>query len=132
MANGIVKVDRVVSLEANEDHTGKEGYAVKMSSGKAALQTSDTAVDTIGVIIDGGEAGKQSSIALVGFAGIVDVKLHSTAGTITAGVTRIGTHTNGTWKATASTKNYGALALETGANNAVIQALLFDTQGVTA
>jgi len=131
MANGVVRVDRILAIEANEDHTGKEGYAVKWSSGKAALQTSDSAVDTMGVILIGAESGKKSSIALLGHAGTIDVKLHSTAGTIVAG-TKLGSHTDGTHKATASTKNYHAIALETGANSAVIEAALVSEPGVTS
>lgn len=131
MQYGIVKTTKHITLEANEDHTSKEGYAVKFSSGKAALQTSDTATDTIGVITDGAESGKKSSIALAGIDAVVYVKLHSTAGTVNPG-TFLGTHTDGTFKATASTKNAVAQALETGANSALIHARLLDVSSVTA
>ena len=66
MQYGISKDGLLVTLEANEDHTGKEGYAVVFSSGKAALQTSDTALTTEGVITDGAASGsKSSSLKLV-------------------------------------------------------------------
>lgn len=132
MQYGVISENLLVSLEANEDHTSKEGYAVKHSSGKAALQTSDTALDTSGVITDGAESGKNSSVALLGFGGRVYVKLHSTAGTVTAGVTKLGTHTDGTFKATASTKNAVAVALEDGANSALIAARLLSYSELTA
>ena len=131
MQYGIVKETLLTTLEANEDHTNKEGYAVKFSSGKAALQTSDTAVDTIGVITDGAESGSRSSIALAGIDAIVYVKLHSSAGTVNPG-TFLGTHTDGTFKATASAKNSVAQALETGANSGIIKARLLNVSSVTA
>ena len=84
MQYGISKNTLLVSLEANEDHTSKEGYAVKFSSGKAALQTSDTATDTVGVITDGAASGSNSSVALAGIDAVIYVKLHSTAGTVNA------------------------------------------------
>ena len=131
MQYGISKNTLLVSLEANEDHTSKEGYAVKFSSGKAALQTSDTATDTVGVITDGAASGSNSSVALAGIDAVIYVKLHSTAGTVNAG-TFLGTHTNGTFKATASSKNSVAQALETGANNALTLARLLNVSSVTS
>jgi len=131
MQYGISKQQLLVTLEANEDHTSKEGYAVKFSSGKAALQTSATATDTIGAITDGAESGKKSSIAMSGIDAVVYLKLHSTAGTVNAG-TFLGTHTDGTWKATASSKNFAAQALESGSNSGMILARLLDVSGVTA
>ena len=85
MQYGISKQQLLVTLEANEDQTDKEGYAVKFSSGKAALQTSHTAVDTVGVITDGAAAGSKSSVAVAGIDAVIYVKLHSTAGTVNAG-----------------------------------------------
>ncbi|MEK9782995.1 MAG: hypothetical protein VW643_00405 [Opitutales bacterium] len=131
MQYGISKQQLLVTLEANEDQTDKEGYAVKFSSGKAALQTSQTATDTVGVITDGAAAGSKSSVALAGIDAVIYVKLHSTAGTVNAG-TFLGTHTDGTWKATASSKNFAAQALESGSNSAMIKARLLDVSGVTA
>jgi len=123
MQYGISKDGLLVTFEANEDHTGKEGYGVKFSSGKVALQTSDTALDTAGVITDGAASGSKSSIALNGINAIVYVKLSATPGTVNVG-THLGNHTDGTWKAAATNKNYSAEALETGAANALIKARL--------
>lgn len=131
MSYAIAGADRAISLEANEDHTGKEGYAVKFSSGKAALQTSDSAVDTIGVISEGQTSGSKSSILLNGYHGRVRLKLAASPGTVNAG-TRLGTHTDGTWKATASTKNYSAMAVESGTAGVLVEAILFDVPAVTA
>jgi hypothetical protein len=46
--------------------------------------------------------------------------------------TFLGTHTDGTFKATASSKNSVAQALETGANSGIIKARLLDVSSVTA
>jgi len=123
MQYGISKDGLLVTLEANEDHTGKEGYGVVFSSGKAALQTSDTALTTEGVITDGAASGSKSSVALNGINAIVYVKLSGTPGTVNPG-THLGNHTDGSWKAAATNKNWSAVALETGAANALIKARL--------
>ncbi len=61
---------------ANEAHTDKEGYAVKASSGKAALVATGATDIPIGVIRLGGASGALSDIALPG--DIVPVKLGGT------------------------------------------------------
>lgn len=93
-----------LSAENNADHTGKEGYAVKWDSGKAALMDSDSALTVMGVITEGAESGKNDSIVHVNSGEKVLAKLAATPGSISRG-TKLGTHTDGSFKATASSKN---------------------------
>jgi hypothetical protein len=113
----------VIPMTPNEDHTGKEGYAVKVSSGKAALVTGDT--DTpLGVILDGETTAGKSAVAVAdACAGTVRVKLDATPGTVAIG-TYLTITSTGTFKAAVSTKTQCARALESGAANELIEAVL--------
>jgi hypothetical protein len=64
------------ALVANESHEGKEGYAVKASSGKAALVATGATDLPIGVIRFGAASGGLSHVALPG--DVVPVKLGGT------------------------------------------------------
>ena len=55
----------ITPMTPNEDHTGKEGYLVKYSSGKAAINDSAT-VPALGVILDGEATTGRSSIGWLG------------------------------------------------------------------
>jgi len=115
----------VIPITPNEDHTGKEGYAVVASSGKAALSTAAND-DMLGVILDGEPTTGKSSVAIAGGnLGPVRVKLHSTPGTVVLG-TRLQLHTDGTFKADLATgaRTVCARALESGAASELIEAVL--------
>lgn len=118
------------SLAAGADLTDKEGYAVKLSSDTAVVMDSDSALTAYGVVQEGAASGAQVSVALVESGMVTYVKLAASPGTVNRG-TKLGTHTDGTFKATASTKNYYAVALESGAANEEIEAQLI-TPGVTS
>ena len=113
----------VIPMTPNEDHTGKEGYAVKVSSGKAALVTGDT--DTpIGIILDGATTTGKSAVAVAdATGGTVRVKLDGTPGTVAIG-TYLKITATGTFKAAVSGKTQCARALEVGAANELIEAVL--------
>ncbi len=118
-----VRNDAVIALTPNEDHTGKEGYAVTISSGKAALVTSDTALG-FGIILDGEPTTGLSSIAVAdGAGGTVRVKLSATPGTVAVG-TYLTVTTGAVFNAAVSNKACYARALESGAANELIECVL--------
>jgi len=113
----------VVAMTPNEDQAGKEGYAVKVSSGKAALCTADTDVP-IGVVLDGeGTSGKSAVAVCDACAGTVRVKLDGTPGTVGMG-TYLTISATGTFKAAVSGKTQCARALESGSADELIEAVL--------
>jgi hypothetical protein len=113
----------VIAMTPNEDQRDKEGYAVKVSSGKAALVTGDTDIP-IGVILDGENTDGKSSIAVCDAGGgTVRVKLDGTPGTVAIG-TYLTISSTGTFKAAVSTKTQCARALEAGTANELIEAVL--------
>jgi hypothetical protein len=113
----------VIPMTPNEDQTGKEGYAVKVSSGKAALVTADTDIP-LGLILDGEATTGKSAVAVCdACAGTVRVKLDGTPGTVAAG-TYLTISSTGTFKAAVSGKTQCARALEAGAANELIEAVL--------
>jgi hypothetical protein len=115
-------------MTPNEDHTGKEGYAVKAASGKAALCTAAND-NALGVILDGeGTPGKSSIAILGGNCGVVRVKLAAAPGTVVAG-TYLQLHTDGSFKADLGAGNARAVcarALESGVANEQIEAVLLN------
>ena len=115
----------VLPLTPNEDHSGKEGYAAKYAAGpKAALVTGDTDIP-LGVIVDGEPTTGQSTVAICDAAqGTVRVKLDATPGTVVLG-TYLTITSTGTFKATVSGKTQCARAMEAGAANQMIEAVLF-------
>ncbi len=113
----------VLPFTPNEDHTGKEGYAVKASSGKAALVTADTDVP-LGIILDGETTSGRSAVAVCDAGGgTVRVKLDGTPGTVAVG-TYLTISATGTFKAAVSGKTQCARALEAGAANELVEAVL--------
>jgi uncharacterized protein YaiE (UPF0345 family) len=113
----------VIAMTPNEDQTGKEGYAVKVSSGKAALCTADTDVP-IGVVVDGeGTSGKSAVAVCDACTGTVRVKLNGTPGTVALG-TYLTIASDGTFKAAVSSKTQCARALESGSAGELIEAVL--------
>lgn len=114
----------VIRLVPNETHLDKEGYAVVVSSGKAALVTGDTNIP-LGVILDGEATTGYSSIAICESpGGMVRVKLDATPGTVAVG-TYLTITSTGTFRATTSGDTCCARALESGAADELIEAALF-------
>lgn len=120
----IAREKQIISLVPTADHTGKEGFAVKNSSGSAALGAAVTDVP-IGVITEGAPTTGRSSIALPGFAGTVKVKLGATPGSVVA-FSKLEMGTNGTANLASATTGriIFAEALEAGAANELIEARL--------
>ena len=112
-------ISNVKPFIANEAHTDKEGYAVKASSGKAALVTGVTD-RTLGVIKFGAASGALSHIALPG--DIVPIKL---GGTVTKGQ-ECQIEAAGTWIANAGSggRIVAAIALESGVSGDLVDALV--------
>ncbi|HYE29792.1 MAG TPA: hypothetical protein VEH27_00045 [Methylomirabilota bacterium] len=125
MGSKNVREAAIIPMTPNEDHTGKEGYAVKVSSGKAALVTGTTD-DVFGVILDGEATTGSSSIALVsgGLPGTVSVKLDGTPGTVNIG-TNLTITATGTFKAATTGAKQCARAVQSGAANELIEAVLY-------
>lgn len=123
--NNLSLSEAVVSLTAGEDQSAKRGCFVKFNSGAATLVSAVTD-SPIGVVLDGDVASGKSSIALFNVGAVVKVKCHGTPGTINPG-TQLQIHTDATVKADAGTgqRTVVGLALETGASNALIDAILF-------
>jgi hypothetical protein len=113
----------ILPMVPTADHTGLEGYAVKNSSGSAALIVSATATNPIGVITEGKPVTGYDSVALAGYAGVVKVKLDASPGTVNA-FTALQITATGTFKADAGTgaRILFAVALEAGAANELIDA----------
>lgn len=122
----IARESQILPLTPTADHTGYEGYAVKNSSGSAALIVSATATAPIGVIIQGRTTSAKDSVALPGYQGTVKVKLNSSPGTVNA-FTVLQLAADGTGKADAadgSARILYAVALEAGSANELIEARL--------
>ncbi len=122
----IARNDKIIPLTPTADHTGLEGYAVKNSSGSAALGTAVTDVP-VGVITEGSPVAGKDSVALTGFAGTVKVKLSSSPGSVVA-FSNLEMHTNGTANLASGTTGrvIYAQALESGAANELVEARLYD------
>jgi hypothetical protein len=117
--------DALVPLTPNETHVDKEGYAVKASSGKAALVTAVND-DVLGVITDGKATAGFSTVAIAGaYGGTLKVKLDATPGTIVLG-SRLAVTATGTFKLDPATGNrcVCARALESGVADELIEAVL--------
>jgi hypothetical protein len=115
----------LIPVPAGEDHTGKEGYAVKIVNG--ATQVVDAITDIpFGVILDGATAGRSDSIAMFASAvGALPVKLDATPGTVARG-TPLAITATGTFKANpgSGARVLCAVAMEGGAANELIEAAL--------
>lgn len=127
----IARDSQLLALTPTADHTGKEGYAVKNSSGSAALVSGAT--DTpIGVITDGSTTAGKDSVALPGYSGTVKVKLNGTPGTVNA-FTYLTIAADGTFKADAGTGSRVrfAQALESGSADELIEARLLEPSALS-
>lgn len=122
----IPRTNKIVPLTPTADHTGKEGYAVKNSSGSAALVSGATD-DAIGVIVEGKTTSNKDSIALRGYQGSVLVKLDASPGTVNA-FTKLQITATGTFKADTGSgaRRIVAVAIESGAADELIEAVLLD------
>lgn len=120
----IARTSQIITLVPTADHTGKEGYAVKNSSGSAALGAAVTDVP-IGVITEGATTSARDSVALMGYAGTVKVKLGSSPGSVVA-FSKLEMGTNGTANLASGTTGriIFAEALESGSANELIEARL--------
>ena len=116
--------EAIIAMTPNEDQRGKEGFAVKVSSGKAALCTAATDIP-IGVIVEGENTDGTSSVQVADAGGKpVLVKLDGTPGTVAIG-TYLTITATGTFKATTTATTQCARALQSGAANELIEAVLF-------
>jgi hypothetical protein len=118
----------IVALVPNDNELGKEGYLVVVdSTNKVTLVSASTDVP-YGVIIEGANTTGRSIIALIagGYRGTARVKVNSVAGLIQPGLF-LAVASNGTVKGdpTAGARVLIGQALETGASNAMIDAILF-------
>ena len=122
----IARDSLVLPLTPTADHTGLEGYAVKNSSGSAALCAGVTDVP-IGVILEGRTTAGKDSVALTGFSGSVKVKLHSSPGTVNA-FTKLEVSATGAAKAASGDSGtiVFAQALESGSASELIEARLLE------
>lgn len=106
------------------DLTDKEGFFVEISAGKISIANAATDVP-LGVIAKGTTAGGHNAVAMAGQ--ITRVKCNSTAGTIVEG-TYLTLASDGTVVADPGTgaRVQVARAVEPGANNALIEALVIN------
>jgi len=118
----IARDTSLIALTPAADQTGKEGYAVKIAALKAAISTADSG--NFGVIVDGETTtGKSTIAAMAGASGTVKVKL---SGTVALGGNLM-IHTDGTWKAHASTKIVAGVAMEAGVADELVEAALVNS-----
>jgi len=118
----IARDTSLIALTPAADQTGKEGYAVKIAALKAAISTADSG--NFGVIVDGETTtGKSTIAAMAGASGTVKVKL---SGTVALGGNLM-IHTDGTWKAHASTKIVAGVAMEAGTATELVEAALVNS-----
>lgn len=126
--NSLVKNRALLALTPYADQTLKEGYAVKAQSDGTVAVVSSTTDVPFGVLVDGGATTGKSTVAIAagGFAGTVRVKLGSSPGTVLMG-TNLQVNADGTAKADAltGTRVVFAQAMEAGAANELIEAVLF-------
>ena len=119
MAGALTRDTAIFALTPAADQTDKEGYAVKIVAGEAAISTAHNG--NFGVILDGETTSGKSTIAsMAGASGTVKVKL---SGTVALGGLLM-IHTDGTWKAHTSTNNVSGVAMEAGAATALVAASL--------
>jgi hypothetical protein len=122
MAGALTRDTAIFALTPAADQTGKEGYAVKIATGEAAIATADDG--NFGVILDGETTSGKSTIAsFAGASGTVKVKL---SGTVALGGNLM-IHTDGTFKAHASTNIVAAVAMEAGNADELIEAALVNS-----
>lgn len=126
----IARANAIIPITPAADHTGKEGYAVKIVSEEAAIVTAISDAP-IGVILEGAATTGKDSVALIGagLSGTVKVKIGTSPGTVVLG-TLLEIKSDGTFKADAGTEGtVCAMALEPGAAGELIEAALLTTAG---
>ena len=105
MAGALTRDAAIFALTPAADQTGKEGYAVKIVAGEAAISTAHNG--NFGVILDGDTTSGNSTVALGGLLMV---------------------HTDATWKAHTGSNNVCGVAMEAGvATNLIEAALCVDT-----
>ena len=122
-----MRTEAILPLTPTSDHSGKEGYFVKASSGQAALVSAATDIP-IGVILSGDTTSGRSSIATPAVGRTVPIKITGTSpGTIVLG-TYLTVKSDGTAQADAGSGNRVrvARALEAGAANEIIEGYLIE------
>ena len=126
MAGALTRDNAIFAMTPAADQTGKEGYAVKVVAGEAAISTAHNG--NFGVILDGETTSGKSTVAsMAGASGTVKVKLGATPGTVVMG-SLLMVHTDATWKLHTGSNNVSAVAIEAGvATNLIEAALCVDT-----
>jgi len=126
MAGALTRDNAIFAMTPAADQTGKEGYAVKVVAGEAAISTAHNG--NFGVILDGETTSGKSTVAsMAGASGTVKVKLGATPGTVVMG-SLLMVHTDATWKLHTGSNNVCAVAIEDGvATNLIEAALCVDT-----
>ncbi len=122
------RTNLIIPIEPAADHTGKEGYFVDLSSGKAAISETAT-VAPFGVIVEGQPTTGKDSVALPGVTGSVMVKITGTTpGSIVKGSYLVLAAEDGTVKLDpgSAARVVVAQALEAGAANELIEARLVE------
>ena len=126
----IARQTLIQAATGTTDLTGKEGFFVKPSSGAVALVAAATDVP-LGCVVDGQPTTGATAVALPGT--IVRVKCDATAGTIALG-TYLTVTSTGTVVADpgSGARVQVAVALESGANDALIIARLCEPKSIAA
>ncbi len=131
MKTSLARTNAILSFEAAADLTGYVGRFVVLSAGKVALVSSAT-VKPLGVLLTDGKAGERVTVAIGagGLAGTVRVKLAAAVSTVGA---YLQTTADGRTQADAATgaRTVVAQALETGAIDELIEAVLIAPQSLT-
>lgn len=122
----------IIPITPAADHSGKEGYAVTTNGTTCAIVSSN-ASSAFGVIVRGYPTTGKDSVAAFSSGIPVKVKLAASAGTVVLG-TKLKVHTDGTFAASDLGVGdvIGAIALEDGANNELIDAVLTDINKLVA
>lgn len=128
------RADSILPYIPQSDHSNKEGYAVVTSGTGVEVAASLTAIP-LGVIVEGAPTTRYDAVAIAdgGLSGTVRVKLAATPGTIVIGSYLI-IHSDGSFKldpGTGTNRTRMARALESGAANELIEAVLFSPQALT-
>ena len=133
MSTHLANAGPVLPFTSEADHTAARGLFVKKGAaadGIVVVANASTDIP-VGVITDGSPSGAKSAVAVSGSGAIVKVKCAATAGSIVLGSSLVldGT-TLGAVKLDPGTgaRVQVARALEAGANNALIDAVLIAPQ----
>ena len=121
--------DAILAFPGAADYSTNRGFFVRFdgTADRVAIVATPASQRPLGVIVDGQPTTGQNSIALSGSGLVVKVKCAASAGTINPGtLLQLNTTTLGTVSADAGTggRVIVAKALEAGANDALIDAIL--------